>query len=86
MNHPRGQELCLTLGKEYPHASPTGLGFLREWVQSTPGREELGSGFLLCDQEKLGSMMNHCCSFWRSILFFSESWHKSSENTTFPQF
>lgn len=33
-------ELCLTLGKELPHPSPTGLGLLREWVQSAPGREE----------------------------------------------
>lgn len=67
----RSRAVSLTLGKEYPQASPTGLGFLREWVQSTPGREELGSSFLLlCDQEELGSMMNHCCSFWRSIFYF----------------
>lgn len=34
-------------GKGVPHASPTKLGFLGDWVQSAPGREELGRGFLI---------------------------------------
>lgn len=32
------------MGKKFPRASPIGLGLLREWAQSTPGRGALGEG------------------------------------------
>lgn len=50
-----------------PHrtGAPEGMG-------AEHSREGRAGGALLplCDQEELGSMINHCCSFRRTLFFF----------------